>query len=80
LKSCRFMVIFDIPEFLKAEWDWLRGILAESGFILLQKSVWVGEESLPEDLFKEILRRHLQPYVFLLGIRNLGTVGEDLLV
>lgn len=51
------IVIYDIPEKFKKERDWFRRQLIKFGFIMIQKSVWVGPSPLPKnflDYLKEI--------------------------
>lgn len=64
------IVMFDIPENLKRERNWLRGQLCNLEYKSFQKSVFIGKYPLKEDLFKEITARRLNKYV------NLITVGE----
>ncbi len=42
------LVMFDIPEAQKAEREWFRFQLKKAGFVMLQKSVWVGPSPLPK--------------------------------
>lgn len=43
------LLIYDIPEVMKKERDWLRRHLIKFGFIMIQRSVWVGPSPLPKD-------------------------------
>jgi DNA-binding transcriptional regulator PaaX len=43
------LLIYDIPEAMKKERDWFRRQLVNFGFVMIQKSVWVGPSPLPED-------------------------------
>ena len=43
------IVMYDIPHSLKRERDWFRRHLVKFGYIIIQKSVWVGPSPLPED-------------------------------
>lgn len=49
------MVMYDIPHNLKKERDWFRRQLINFGYIMIQKSVWVGPSPLPKD-FLEYLK------------------------
>lgn len=49
------MVMFDVPQFRKAEREWLRWHLKKFNFIMIQKSVWVGPSPLPKE-FLEYLK------------------------
>jgi len=43
------IVMYDIPHNLKKERDWFRRQLINFGYIMIQKSVWVGPSPLPKD-------------------------------
>lgn len=55
--SKNLLLIYDIPEEMKKERDWFRRQLISFGFIMIQRSVWVGPSPLPKeflDYLKEI--------------------------
>ena len=43
------IVMYDIPDRLKKERDWFRRHLIKFGYIMIQRSVWVGPSPLPKD-------------------------------
>jgi len=43
------MVMYDIPHNLKKERDWFRRHLIKFGYVMIQKSVWVGPSPLPKN-------------------------------
>jgi len=43
------LLIYDIPEEQKKERDWFRRHLVKFGYMMIQKSVWVGPSPLPKD-------------------------------
>lgn len=43
------LLIYDIPEVMKKERDWFRRHLIKFGYVMIQKSVWVGPSPLPKD-------------------------------
>ncbi len=47
--SKNLLSIYDIPEGRKKERDWFRRQLIKFGYIMIQKSVWVGPSPLPKD-------------------------------
>ena len=55
------IVMYDIPYYKKKERDWFRRQLTEFGYIMIQKSVWVGPSPLP---------REFLDYVKLVGIKD----------
>ena len=48
-ESKNLLLIYDIPHSRKKERDWFRRQLKNFGFIMIQKSVWVGPSPLPAD-------------------------------
>ncbi|MEK7572729.1 MAG: CRISPR-associated endonuclease Cas2 [Patescibacteria group bacterium] len=50
------LLIYDVPEAMKKERDWFRRQLKNFGFIMIQKSVWVGPSPLPKD-FLDYLKK-----------------------
>jgi CRISPR-associated endonuclease Cas2 len=55
-KEKNLLVMFDIPTERKAEREWFRWHLKKFGYILVQKSVWVGPSPLPKD-FLDYLKK-----------------------
>lgn len=43
------IVMYDIPHFQKKERDWFRRHLIRFGYVMIQKSVWVGPSPLPKE-------------------------------
>ena len=43
------LLLYDIPEDKKSERDWFRRTLVKFGFIMIQRSVWVGPSPLPKE-------------------------------
>ena len=43
------LIIYDIPSNKRKERDWFRRHLRKFGYIMIQKSVWVGPSPLPQD-------------------------------
>lgn len=43
------IVMYDIPHNMKKERDWFRRHLIKFGYIMIQKSIWVGPSPLPRD-------------------------------
>lgn len=51
------LLLYDIPEDKKSERNWFRRTLVKFGFVMIQRSVWVGPSPLPKefiDYIKEI--------------------------
>jgi len=64
------IVMFDIPEKIKKEREWLRFKLFELEYRSFQKSVFIGKWPLSEELYKEIIDKKLKNHIRII------TVGE----
>ena len=49
------MVMYDVPQGMKKEREWFRRHLVKFGYVMIQKSIWVGPSPLPKD-FLDYLR------------------------
>jgi DNA-binding transcriptional regulator PaaX len=49
------LVMYDIPTHMRRERDWFRRHLVKFGYMMIQKSVWVGPSPLPKD-FQDYLK------------------------
>ena len=70
------IVVFDIPEKHRSKRDWLRYTLAALGFIMLQKSVWIGKNKLPEEFLKTLAELNLIDFIHVFKISKAGTIKE----
>lgn len=43
------IVMYDIPSGMKKEREWFRRQLIKFGYVMIQKSIWVGPSPLPKD-------------------------------
>ena len=48
------VVMYDIPKDKRKERNWFRRHLQKFGYIMIQKSVWVGPSPLPKDFLKYV--------------------------
>ena len=46
--------MYDVPYEKKKERDWFRRTLVKFGYIMIQKSVWVGPSPLPEEFIEYV--------------------------
>jgi len=53
--SKNLIIIYDISENLKKERDWFRRHLIRFGYVMIQKSVWVGPSPLPKEFLEYLL-------------------------
>ncbi|MDI6883483.1 MAG: PaaX family transcriptional regulator C-terminal domain-containing protein [Patescibacteria group bacterium] len=67
-----YLVIFDIPEYLKYKRDLLRERLKQLGFGRLQQSVWFSPYNYLEVILEVVEKYHLKPYVIVSITDKLG--------
>lgn len=68
------IVIFDVPEHQRRKRGWIRSVLTNLNFTMLQKSVWIGKNKIPEDLIEDLEKMELTPFVEILEISKTGTL------
>lgn len=70
------LIIFDIPEKHRAKRQWLRHVLLSLDFTILQKSVWIGKNKLPEEFLKALAELDLMNFIHILKIFKTGTITK----
>lgn len=70
------VIIFDIPECERNKRVWLRLVLLELGFSLLQKSVWIGKVKIPRDFIDDMREKKILNYVHIFEISKRGTINN----
>lgn len=68
------IIAFDIPERMRSKRTWLRGVLAELDFKMLQKSVWIGIAALPEEFVSDLRNLELIDHVDIFAVTKTGTI------
>jgi DNA-binding transcriptional regulator PaaX len=68
------LVMFDIPEKSRKERNWLRSVLQQLSFEMIQKSVWMGSVKIPKKLLEELKEKELLDCVEIININNPGTI------
>ncbi len=74
------LVVFDIPERERRKRVWLRAALFHMGFMMVQKSVWMGKIKIPKQFLDDLRDMKLMPYVEIFEITKTGTlhvVGKE---
>jgi len=71
------IIIFDIPEEDSRKRKWLRNNLVALNFSKLQKSVWAGENKLPEDFISDIKDMNIFQYIEIFSVNRMGTIGRE---
>jgi len=77
LNKRNIIVVFDIPEYQKSKRSWLRGVLKNLDFSLVQKSVWIGRNKIPEDFLEDLRRLELVSYVQIFEVVKLGSLKQE---
>jgi len=70
------IIIFDIPEDKKRHREWLREVLKNLGFSMLQKSVWTGKTKLPQEFISQMHKLNLLSYVEIFTISKTGSLKK----
>ncbi len=70
------IVVFDIPEKERAKRNWLRAVLKNFGFKMIQKSVWFGKKKIPHELVEDIKNQKLVDCIEILEISKSGTLRQ----
>ncbi|MCX8015960.1 MAG: helix-turn-helix transcriptional regulator [Patescibacteria group bacterium] len=68
------IIIFDIPEKERFKRNWLRAILTYLDFKMLQKSVWIGTNKIPERFIYDLKKFNVLPYVHIFEVSQSGTI------
>lgn len=69
------IVIFDIPEKDKKKRGWLRLVLLNLDYSLLQKSVWIGKTKIPEEFLNDIQSLKLMKHVHIFTVEKSGSIN-----
>lgn len=70
------IVIFDIPERERLKRSWLRLVLRNAGFRMIQKSVWMGRSKFPRDFLEDLHRMGILEFVEIFEVTKLGTLHD----
>lgn len=70
------IVAFDIPERERKKRNWLRMVLINFSFRMLQKSVWVGKIKIPAEFIRDLKESGLAHYVEIFEVGKSGTLRE----
>jgi len=70
------IIVFDVPEKERRKRGWLRGALRFLNFKMLQQSVWIGKNKIPEQFLFDLRQKNLLPYIHIMEVNKGGTVRE----
>ncbi len=68
------IIAFDIPEEYRRKRGWLRGTLRNLGFTMLQKSLWIGNYTVPEEFLNDLQSKELIQYVHIFSVKKSGSL------
>ncbi|MEK9168262.1 MAG: CRISPR-associated endonuclease Cas2 [Patescibacteria group bacterium] len=68
------IVVFDIPELEKRKREWLRAVLVNLGFKMIQKSVWMGKVKIPKEFLEDLFKMKLVDFVEIFEISKTGSL------
>ncbi len=68
------VVIFDIPEKERHKRNWLRSVLKNLKFSLIQESVWMGKTKIPSDLIKDLKKLNILSCVKIFSVTKIGNL------
>ena len=70
------IIIFDIPEDKKRHREWLREVLKNLNFTMLQKSVWSGKNKVPQSFLSDLKKLQLLECVEIFAISKTGSLKK----
>lgn len=70
------IIAFDIPETERRKRDWLREVLKNLGFKMIQKSVWIGKIKIPRTLLDDLVSMRIITFVEIFEISKRGTLEQ----
>ncbi len=77
--SDKFTIIaFDVPEIEKKKREWLRAVIKNLGFKMIQKSVWIGKIKMPKEFLDDLLKLRLVNFVEIFEISKSGSLEQIL--
>lgn len=68
------IITFDVPEAERIKREWLRAVLRNLGFKMIQKSVWVGKIKIPKEFLDDLLKLRLVDFVEIFEISKTGSL------
>lgn len=70
------IIIFDIPEKERSKRNWLRSVLINFKFKMLQKSVWMGKYKIPKEFISDLKEYEILDYVEIFVVSKSGTIKQ----
>jgi len=70
------IIIFDVPESERRKRDWIRNVLKNLKFKMVQKSVWIGKIKIPKEFVDDLFKLKMDKYVEIFGINKAGSLKK----
>lgn len=70
------IVSFDIPEAFRRKRNWLRAVLKNLDFSMVQKSVWVGKVKIPRLLLEDLRKYKMIGFVEIFEVSKSGSLNK----
>ncbi|MEK9194294.1 MAG: CRISPR-associated endonuclease Cas2 [Patescibacteria group bacterium] len=70
------IVAFDIPEKERRKRNWLRDVLKNLGFRIIQKSVWAGKVKIPKRFLEDLKKLRLIDFVEIFEVSKAGSLKQ----
>lgn len=71
------VIIFDIPEAQREKRKWFREVIMALGCSMVQKSVWMGNVEIPQELIQDLDSLSLLAYIKFFTAVGRGTLAES---
>jgi len=68
------IIIFDIPENKRKKRDWIREVLKNMDFEMVQKSVWIGKVKIPKEFLDDLKMLELLDFVKIFEVSKTGNL------
>lgn len=76
-KSDKLIIIaFDVPETERKKREWLRAVIKNLGFKMVQRSVWIGKIKIPKEFMNDLLKLRLVEFVEIFEISKTGSLKQ----
>ncbi len=70
------IVVFDVPENERRKRDWIRNVLKNLKFRMVQKSVWIGKVKISKELIDDLFKLKMDEYVEIFEISKAGSLKQ----
>ena len=68
------IIAFDIPENLRGKRAWLRSVLRNMGFRMVQQSMWAGKRGIPKQFLEDLRTLKIVQYVDIFTVTKSGSL------